>query len=302
MDYTTLTRQIRLHPRASLLKGEFFERKKAGGTFSAVIPHYATSGIPMVQFEATTGDPINIQGHGAEIELNFRENDPSIQSITTRHFSNHILVQLMYGKKGESASKAACKVLHEASTCFAKLMDKKQELYLAGLFVLKVSGGSSDGLLVPLGVFNLDGVALWINPEAIELNLLSASFPNTQIEQSSKDEAHWYDRIRDSLRHLFQDKELHDRILESRAGALLESGKVKTKKAGMTLAAKEAKILIAKTAGVVLPAKISVETSQNITTKQSAKISRTKALNKAAKTAPARTFSIKQIRGDGKER
>jgi hypothetical protein len=221
VDHITLTRKIRLHPRASLLKGEFFERKKAGGTFSAVIPHYATSGIPVVQFEADTNEPINIQSHGAEIELNFRENDPSIQSLNTRHFSNYILVQLMYGKKGESASKAACRALREASVCFSKLIDSGQELYLAGLFVLKVSGGSSDGLLVPLGVFTLDGTTVWLNPEAIELGLLSTSFPSIQVEQNSKDEIHWYDRIYDNLKHLFQDDELHDRILESRAGALL---------------------------------------------------------------------------------
>jgi hypothetical protein len=212
MDHTTLVSQIRLHPRASLLKGEFFERKKAGGTFSALMPHYATSGIPPVQFEAETGEPINIQGHGAEIELNFRENDPCIQTLTARHFSNHILVQLMYGKRGESASKSACRVLREASTCFTKLIDTKKELYLAGLFVLKVSGGSSDGLLIPLGVFNLDGTTIWVNPEAIELKLLSTTFPNTQIEQNSKDEAHWYDRIRDNLRHLFQTTQSFIRI------------------------------------------------------------------------------------------
>ena len=298
MDQTTLTRQIRLHPRASLLKGEFFERKKAGGTFSAVIPHYATSGIPMVQFASDTGDPINIQGHGAEIELNFRENDPSIQPMTTRHFSNHILVQLMYGKKGESAPKAACRALREASTCFAKLIDGKQELYLAGLFVLKVSGGSSDGLLIPLGVFSLDGTTIWINPEAIELDLLSAPFPDAQIEQSIKDEAHWYDRIRDSLRHLFHDEELHDRILESRAGALLESGKVKTKKSGLTLAAKEAKALIAKMSGEVVPEKINNRRSKTGLTKKSAQASNAKAVGETTKLSPARTFSIKKNRGD----
>lgn len=246
MDNITLTRKIRLHPRASLLKGEFFERKKLGGAFSAVIPHYATSGVPVVQFEADTNEPINIQSHGAEIELNFRENDPNIQSINARHFSNYILVQLMYGKKGEGASKAACRALREASTCFTKLIDSGQELYLAGLFVLKVSGGSSDGLLVPLGVFTLDGATIWLNPEAVELGLLSVQFPKIQVEQNSKDEIHWYDRIYANLKHLFQDDELHDRILESRAGALLETGKVKTKESGLALANKEARALKAK--------------------------------------------------------
>lgn len=298
MDHMTLVRQIKLHPRASLLRGEFFERKKAGGTFSAVIPHYATSGIPAVQFEAGTGNPINIQSHGAEIELNFRENDPSIQALTTRHFSNHVLVQLMYGKKGESASHAACRALNEASACFAKLMDTKQELYLAGLFVLKVSGGSSDGLLVPLGVFNLDGSTLWVNPEAIELKLLAVPFPNSQVEQSSKDEAHWYDRVRDNLKHLFQDEELHDRILESRAGALLESGMVKTKKAGLTLAYKEAKMLIAKTTEVVLPKIVDNKLSKTVTPKKRTKASSTRAVNEIEKLSPTRAFSIKKIRGD----
>jgi hypothetical protein len=298
MEHTALIRQIRLHPRASLLKGEFFERKKAGGTFSAVIPHYATSGIPAVQFEASTGEPINIQDHGAEIELNFRENDPKIQTLTNRHFSNHILVQLMYGKKGERSPKSACRALREASACFSRLIDTKQELYLAGLFVLKVSGGSSDGLLIPLGVFDLDGNTIWVNPEAIELELLSTSFPDTQVEHSSKDEAHWYDCIRDNLRHLFQDEELHDRILEARAGALLEAGKVKTKKAGLTLASKEAKVLIAKTAGEVLPKKLSSGRSKTTITKRSLRTSSTKAINEIEGLSPTRAFSIKKIRGD----
>lgn len=298
MDHTTLARQIRLHPRASLLRGEFFERKKASGTFSAVIPHYATSGIPVVQFEAATGDPINLQGHGAEIELNFRENDPIIQPLTNRHFSNHILIQLMYGKKGENASRGACRILREASACFSKLIDSKQELYLAGLFVLKVSGGSSDGLLIPLGVFSLDGTAIWINPEAAELGLLVSPFPDTQVEQNSKDEAHWYDRIRDNLKHLFQDEELHDRIVESRAGALLESGLVKTKKAGLALATKEAKVMIAKTAGEVPPIKAENERKKKTLTKKSAQESSTKAINEIEKLSPTRAFSIKKIRGD----
>ena len=298
MDHTTLIRQIRLHPRASLLKGEFFERKKAAGTFSAVIPHYATSGIPVVQFEANTNDPINIQAHGAEIELNFRENDPLIQTLTSRHFSNHILIQLMYGKKGEPPSKAACRVLREASACFSKLIDNKQELYLAGLFVLKVSGGSSDGLLIPLGIFDLNGAAVWINPEAIELDLLTVPFPNAQVEQSSKDEAHWYDRIRDNLKHLFQDEELHDRILESRAGALLEAGKVKTKKAGLTLATKEAKILKANTANKVMPEVMTRKCKRNTLSKKSARDTNVKTISEIEKLGPERTFSIKKIRGD----
>jgi len=244
MEHVALVHQIKLHPRVSLLRGEFFERKKAGGTFSALIPHYATNGIPAVQFDKNTGEPINIQDHGAEIEINFRECDPKIQTLNARHFSNHILVQLMYGKRGESATKSACRILREASTCFANLINTKKVLYLAGLFVLKVSGGSSDGLLIPIGVFNLDGTTIWVNPEGIELDLLTVQFPNMQVEQNSKDETNWYDRIHNNLKHIFCGKELHGRILESRANTLLEVGKVKTRKAGLVMASKDAKSLI----------------------------------------------------------
>lgn len=290
MNHMTLAQKIQLHPRVSLLKGHLFERKKAGGTVSAVLPHYATTGIPMVCFDTKSGSPIDIQAHGAEIECNFRETEPKIQPIITRHFSNHILVQLMYGKKGESPSKASCRILREASACFAKLIDTKQELYLAGLFVLKVSGGSSDGILVPLGLFDIDGNTLWINPEALELELLNAPFSKYQIEQSTKDEVHWYEQIHDNLRHLFNGDDLHKHILESRAGALIESGKLKTKRAAINQAAREAKLFCDQT---VLTTKLN-----NKLTKHTIKTGNNKTGNDINSNISTRSFSIKKIRGD----
>lgn len=304
MDRMTLSHQIKLYPRASLLKGVFFEHEKTNGvTINPLVPHYVTSGVPVVQFESGSGEPVNIQDYRAEIECNFRETDSKIQSIATRLCTGHILVQLAFGKEGGNLTKANCRLLREASGYFSKLITSKNEIYLAGLFILKTDGDSNDGLLVPLGIFSLEGHSVWINPEAIELGLLVAPFPSAQVEKSTKDKSHWYDRIYESLEHLFHGEELHSKVIEARAEILLESGKVKTKKAGLTLATKEADLFLTNTAEmvhVILEGnnKARARCCKSKLTKKDVHNTNTKAINEIDKLPPPKAFSIKKIRGD----
>lgn len=248
MDQISLAQAIKLSPRAVVLRGTPFERKK-GGTLSAVIPHYATGGNPLVAFDSATGEPRDILGHGAEIEFNFKENDPAVQFLNARHFSNHILVQLMYGTKNESPSSNACKILKEVGSKIIRIAEAKKEILLAGTFIMKVSGGSSDTVFVPFGAFTLEGAPIWINPESIEHNLLSTDFPADQTHKNLKEVIHWYEQTREALRHIFKGDELHNRVLESRVGFLIESGAAKTKKEALALATADAEAFLSKSQG-----------------------------------------------------
>jgi hypothetical protein len=154
----------------------------------------------------------------------------------------------MFGSRYQAPSRPACRVLHEAGRILASIAMSKREVAIAGVMICTASGGTSEGRLQPLGVFDKEtGLPLWLNPEAVQAGWLTAAYPDDQKERSVEETianqgpaVDWYLAMRDALEGLVAPAEMHETVIQKRAAVLLSKGVVKTLEEGVAQARSEA--------------------------------------------------------------
>ena len=246
MEMIDFARQLKLHPRCTLLFGRILRRAKNKGTLDGLTPHYAEGGCPTVVY---SGANALEQPSAAEIEMMFEETSFPVPSAL-RSFSPRQgnLIQLLYGALGQAPTQAAYRVLREASAVLGSIVDRQAQVYAATLIVLTPGQyGVMTGRHWLLGVFDLNGTALWLNPDAVDAKALDAPYPASQKERSASAAgghvavAPWYDTMRAALAATgLKDPQLHETILRARAQQLLDNGTAPTLEAGLALATADA--------------------------------------------------------------
>ena len=238
--------KIHLHPCASVRVGRLTDREKATGEaktkFSGLIPHYATGGCPLVEWN---GDqPIQV-GNGAQIEMHFEEDlaasFPGFDKgsyIPYNGLRKGTLLQLSYGKQGIAPTTGGYRVLREAGMLLNKLKASGKKVYLISYAWLSPgSMGAVVGRFHLLGLFSLDGEPLFIAPEAIDNGIFKAEWPADQKERSlagslgaqaaAQAEAGWYEDLKGvvlSINPSAKGDNLHKSILNARASQLVQRG------------------------------------------------------------------------------
>ena len=238
--------KIHLHPCASVRVGRLTDREKATGEaktkFSGLIPHYATGGCPLVEWN---GDqPIQV-GNGAQIEMHFEEDlaasFPGFDKgsyIPYNGLRKGTLLQLSYGKQGIAPTTGGYRVLREAGMLLNKLKASGKKVFLVSYAWLSPgSMGAVVGRFHLLGLFSLDGEPLFIAPEAIDNGIFKAEWPADQKERSlagslgaqaaAQAEAGWYEDLKGvvlSINPSAKGDNLHKSILNARASQLVQRG------------------------------------------------------------------------------
>lgn len=238
--------KIHLHPCAFVRVGRITDREKSTGEaktkFSGMVPHYATSGCPLVEWN---GDqPIQV-GNGAQIEFHFEEDlaasFPGYENgswIPYNGLRKGTLVQLTYGKQGVSPTTGGYRVLREAGMLLNKVKASGKKVYIVSYSWLSPgSMGSVVGRFHLLGIFSLEGEPLFLAPEALDNGIFKADWPTDQKERSLagslgaqaavKAEAGWYEDLKAvvlSMTPTAKGAGLHKTILNARASQLVQRG------------------------------------------------------------------------------
>jgi hypothetical protein len=126
--------------------------------------------------------------------------------------------------------------------------EAKREVYLATLPILTPGQmGVTSGRHYLLGAFNGDGVALYLNPDAVEQQVLKAEYPTHQKERSTggvsrEPEPSWYEALASAMATAtgLKGDKLHEVVLRARAQQLVDQGRAPDLKAGLAQAAQEA--------------------------------------------------------------
>ncbi len=246
MTPTEFATKIQLHPCASVRVGRLTDREKATGEnkikFSGLTPHYAISGCPLVEWN---GDqPIQV-GNGAQIEMHFEEDltasFPGFDKgswVPYNGLRKGTLLQLSYGRQGISPTAGAYRVLREAGMMLNKLKASGKKVFMVSYAWLSPgSMGAVVGRFHLLGLFSLDGEALFIAPEAIDNGIFKAEWPADQKERSlagspgaqaaAQAEAGWYEDLKGvvlSINPSAKGADLHKSIINARASQLVQRG------------------------------------------------------------------------------
>jgi hypothetical protein len=183
-----LAQQLRLDSRAILMHGRLEGRPKVD--HSGFMPHYATNGCPLVEYQAD--GRARPEPQGAEIEFLITEDDfplPRAKAAYSQRQGN--LVQLMFGREGEAASAGELRVLREAGLQLQAVQLSRAPVYLAALPILTPDRfGIMSCRLYLLGVWNDAGAPLWLNPLALDSQvLLDTNYPDSQRERSCEADA-----------------------------------------------------------------------------------------------------------------
>ena len=248
MNTAELAQKLHLHPRAVVMSGTITLRMKNQGALPGLTPHYARPGCPVVSYAGANAVE---EPSAAEIEFSFQESGfplPSAMGAYSPKQGN--LVQLMYGRNGAAPTQGAYRVLREASTVLSQVAEAKREVYLATLPILTPGQmGVTSGRHYLLGAFNGDGVALYLNPDAIEHQVLKAEFPAHQKERSTggvsrepEASASWYEALASAMATAtgLKGDKLYEVVLRARAQQLVDQGRAPDLKAGLAQAAQEA--------------------------------------------------------------
>jgi hypothetical protein len=250
MDAVELAKQLKLHPRAVIMRGRIEPRSKNQGTLSGFMPHYATVGCPLVQWSGANALP---EPSAAEIEFGFVEQGFPMPSALAASPRQSNLVQLVFGGMGQSPSLGGYRVLREAGDALKRISDEKRELLLVALpLFIPAKFGAAGGKLYFVGAFGTDGVPLYLHPEAVG-KILTTDFPANQKERSVAPElaqpipspaaeASWYKELAVGMGAAtgLKGHKLHEAVLRARAGQLVDRKVAKDQKEGLGMARTDA--------------------------------------------------------------
>jgi hypothetical protein len=248
IDLREFQEKLRLHPSAVLMTGQLTERPKKG--FMGSQPHYLTEGTPRVQWNDETGEPLSIEPFAIQAEAKFTESNRPLDVAYAGQTAS-ILFQLTLEGRGGAPPVHLVKVAKEFGKACQQVSTAKTQVIIAAIPVFTAAKmGMSSGKLYPLGIFTVDGHAIWINPEALASKVLKAEFPESQKERGSSKTSplginrlpEWYETYRDLPGFNNPKKSVYENqqaIFEARATFMQKQGLVSTHRQGMTQAMAE---------------------------------------------------------------
>lgn len=248
MTPNELAARIELDRRAIVMGGTLTPRLKNNGGLPGLTPHYAMAGCPVVRYTeqgAAVEEP-----NSAEIEVSFVEMGFPLPSALSGYAPKQgNLIQIMFGRNGQSPTQAEYRVLREAGTLIGRALDAKREVVVASLPILSPGQmGATVGRHYLIGLFDAHGKALWLHPAAVERGVLKAPWPEHQKERSVLEApipaaaaAPWYEPLAKKLREAgIKGKALHETVLKARGQQLVEMGVAPSLEAGTAIARLEA--------------------------------------------------------------
>lgn len=249
MTPSELAAKIDLDRRAIVMAGTLTPRMKNQGALPGLTPHYAMPGCPPVRY--TEQGAAAEEPNSAEIELSFQEMGFPLPSALAGYAAKQgNLIQVMFGRNGQSPTQAEYRVLREAGTLIGRALEAKREVIAATLPILSPGQmGATVGRHYLIGLFDSHGKALWLHPAAVERGLFKAPWPEHQKERSVVEvpvpavavTATWYEPLATKLRAAnIKGKALHETVLRARGQQLVELGVAPTLEAGTAIARLEA--------------------------------------------------------------
>lgn len=194
--------KLKLSPNAMLAEGVFRLRtKKMIGSHSpampvgypAHLPHVLTE--PLRMLDSMTPEAIEAATVGVQIESSFRFTTDFPEAYeSAKEQRPWGRIALTAGPRGIGASDSEREMMIELSKVLESIMERedargrsttpgKPVLLAAYTAMSSGSYGSIEGRLVPVGIFNLDGTPLWLNPLAVARKIVTAPWPSTQRVQ-----------------------------------------------------------------------------------------------------------------------